>query len=321
MHLHSHSAACDCSPAAVPGKLRALWTALVLVGSFSAIELWVSWQSHSLSLLADAGHMLADVVAIGLSLFAVWVSQWPATEQAPFGYRRVEILAALANGLLLLAVGLWVGWEALMQVQSPPTDILSGPMAITAAVGLIVNGFNAFLIHRHAEQDLNLRGAFLHMLADAVSCLGVAVAAIAIWQFQWYWADGVIGLGVAGLILSGAVPLIRQSLEILLERAPRQLSSEQIRDRLRATGGVVDVSQLRLWTIAPGQVALTVALAVTAQGLQRDGLLLSIQSMLRQDFGITDTVIQMMTATVMPVPGSAEPKIQELIPPASSSTV
>ncbi|MEO0459038.1 MAG: cation diffusion facilitator family transporter [Cyanobacteria bacterium P01_A01_bin.114] len=313
MHIHGLGD-CDHTPAHDPRKLRSLGIALVTVAMFSSAELWVSLQSHSLSLLADAGHMVADVFAIAMSLLAAWIAQWPPTERAPFGYRRVEILAALVNGVGLLLIGGWIGLEAIEQLQTPPTEILSGPVAITAAVGLGVNGLNAYLLHRHAESDLNLRGAFLHMIADAASCVGVLLGALVIANFGWLWADGVVGVAIALLILAGAIPLIQQSLTILLEQSPASVETSAIRQALLAYSEVGSVTQLRIWTIAPGQTHLTASLSVTLpSGIQRDILLGKLQEQLRSDFNIVDSTLQMVSAPSVALSTLPDTKIRELI--------
>ncbi len=216
MHVHSSDHACDHyghgghgghgALPSTPNQVRSLKIALVLVSCFSVAEIWVSAHSNSLSLLADAGHMVSDVFAMALALWTAY--------QAQRGDRdgdRLNALAALINGTLLLAISFWLGWECWGVWRSPPIEILSGPVAITAAVGLGINGLNAYLLHRHAEDNLNLRGAFLHMLADAGSCAGVLVSAGLMAKFGWYWADGVVSGAIALLIALNAVPLIRQS--------------------------------------------------------------------------------------------------------------
>lgn len=189
-----------------PNQVRSLKIALVLVSSFSAAEIWVSTHSHSLSLLADAGHMVSDVFAMALALWTAYQLQ-----QGDRDGERLNAIAALVNGTLLLAISGWLGWECWGVWRSPPAEILSGPVAITAAVGLSINGLNAYFLHRHAEDNLNLRGAFLHMLADAGSCAGVLVSAGLMAKFGWYWADGVVSGAIALLIALNAVPLIQQS--------------------------------------------------------------------------------------------------------------
>ncbi len=202
-------------------KSQRLWTALVLVSCFSLAELLVGLSSHSLSLLADSGHMISDSLALGLALLA---ATWPrAAQQTRPDYRRVEGFAALVNGLGLVAIAVWIAWEAIIRLQSFPGEVLSTPMLVMAGIGLGVNSATAFLLHGGSQLDLNLRGAFLHILADMISSIGVLLAAIAVGLLKWVWADGVIGLFVAGLILLSAVPLMVQSVKSLLEKSSTSL--------------------------------------------------------------------------------------------------
>ncbi|MFQ3637563.1 MAG: cation diffusion facilitator family transporter [Cyanobacteriota bacterium] len=295
-------------------KAQLLWVALGLIGGFSIVELAVSLSSHSLALLAEAGHMLSDVAALALALLATWIAGWPPSAAAPFGYRRVEILAALANGLGLVAIALWVGWEAIERLQHPGAEILGLPMLITAVVGLGVNLLNAALLHDHSHHDLNLKGAFLHMVSDAIGSLGVILAAIAVWAFGWAWADGAISLLVAALILTGAVPLIRQSLNILLEKAPAHPDPAAVQAHLLESEGVQAVETLRLWAIAPGQIALTAHLSVNSQdGMERDRLLQTLQSSLLAAFGITDITLQLTAPQPKPPVSLSMPPNLELV--------
>ncbi|MEM6255408.1 MAG: cation diffusion facilitator family transporter [Cyanobacteria bacterium P01_D01_bin.156] len=312
--MHNHGfGACDCPIETSPKKLRVLAIALVMIASFSAVELRMSHHSHSLSLVADAGHMVADVFAIAMSLLAAWIARWPTSPQAPFGYRRVEILAALVNSIGLLLIAGWIGQEAIAQLQAPSTEILTQPMALTALGGLGVHGVNAVLLHQHTENDLNLRGAFFHTLADAFSCLGVLLVAGAVHWFSWQWMDGAVSIAIALLILLGAIPLIRQSLGILLEQSPTDINPEVIEQHLLTFGDITQVNQLRVWTIAPGQVHLTASLTVTGNPNRRDLLLNRIQTSLIQDFDITETTIQMTSAASVVLPTLRNTKIRELI--------
>lgn len=201
-------------------KLRLLAIALILIGSFSLAELAVGLFSHSLALLADSGHLASDCFAIVLALLATWIGQ--KQDAGKFAPRngRIEVLAALINGAILLVIALWIGWEALERLQSPPAEILSLPMLATATVGFGVNSVNIFLLHKDSHHDLNLRGVFLHILADAASSIGVILAAIAVWALGWIWADGAIGLFVSGLILFGATSLIIESFNRLFLASP-----------------------------------------------------------------------------------------------------
>lgn len=219
MH-HPPAHACDrsdCSvhEAASPShKIQVLWLALLLIGSLSLTELLVGFWSHSLALLADSGHMLSDVLALGLALVAAWMAQ--RSPKPASGLQKFELLAALVNSLGLVAIALWIAWEAVSRLQTPTEEILSLPMLITAVLGLGINTLSASLLHQDSHSDLNLRGAFLHMVADAISSIGVLLAAIAIGLFGWFWADGAISLLVAGLIILSSLPLVWQSCNRLL---------------------------------------------------------------------------------------------------------
>jgi cobalt-zinc-cadmium efflux system protein len=306
--FHSHTG----SPAT--HKVRSLWVALILIVALAGIEGCVGWVSHSLALVAESGHMVSDGLALGIALLASWIARFPASAQATFGYRRIEILAALANGFGLLVVAGWIGWEALSRLGSPSEEILSIPMLVTAVIGLIINSLNAFLLHDGSQQDLNLRGAFLHMVADAVSAVGVIVAAIVVWQFHWNWVDSVTSLGVAVFIALGAIPLIRQSLHILLEKTPIHLDLNQIQDHLSGYEGVEAVQQLRLWSIALGQDALLAHLTVSIpSGEGRDRLLRQIQTSLQQEFGIQEIFLQLTAPAVMPLINLSQPQTLDLL--------
>ncbi len=285
-----------------------------MIAGFSAVELKVSHHSHSLSLVADAGHMVADVFAISMSLLAAWIARWPSSPQAPFGYRRIEILAALVNGIGLLLIAGWIGQEAITQLQTPSEHILlTRPIALTALGGLGVHGINAYLLHSHTGNDLNLRGAFLHTLADALSCLGVLFVAATVHWLGWQWTDGLVSCAIAVLIFTGAIPLIRQSLSILLEQTPHNINTADIEQHLLTFGDVTQVDQLRIWTIAPGQIHLTANLTVTGSPNRRDLLLNRLQTSLSNDFDISDITLQMKSAPLVALPTLPNTKIRELI--------
>lgn len=313
MHHHCYPGCAHASIDDTPThKIRSLWIALVLLVGFSIAELSVGLVSHSLALVAESGHMLSDGLALGLALIATWIARFPASSQATFGYRRIEILAALANGIGLGLVAVWIGWEAIARLHSPPEEILSLPMLITAAIGLGINTLNAFLLHADSHDDLNVRGAFLHMVADAFSSVGVILAAIAVWALGWNWADSVISVVVAVVIVAGVIPLIRQSLHILLEKAPAHLDIDQIQTHLASFAGVEAVTNLRVWSIALGQEALSAHLIVQLpQTESRDRLLRQMQTSLQQEFGIQEVFLQ-MTAPV-PIVNLSHPPTLELL--------
>ncbi|MBD2438607.1 cation diffusion facilitator family transporter [Nostoc sp. FACHB-110] len=198
----------------VKQKFQALWTALVLLSVFFCVELSAGIWSHSLSLLADAEHILSDVAALGLAIAASWLSQ-SISKQTIFARYRPEILAALINGLSLACIAAWIVKEALVRLQSPEVEILGVPMLTTALIGLGINSFNALYLHGCSHQDLNIRGVFLHILADIASSIGAVLAAIAVLWLNWTWADGVISLVVAVFIALFAAYLVIESVKSL----------------------------------------------------------------------------------------------------------
>lgn len=196
--------------------------ALSLVSSFAGVELYIGLASHSLALLAESGHMVSDCIALLLAFLATRLSQsslqwgWIGVDAiAVKPTRSLETWAALINSCGLVAVTLWIAWEAIARFHLPAPDIASQPMLITAIAGLIINMINISVLHQGSDRDLNLRAAFLHVVADALGAVGVIIAAIAVAWFHWVWADSVISLAIALLIFGSAVPLIAQSLKEL----------------------------------------------------------------------------------------------------------
>jgi cobalt-zinc-cadmium efflux system protein len=210
--MHHHHADCDHHhhQAEPSTKQRQLLTALGLIGGFAIAECLVGFSSHSLALVAEAGHMVSDCLALLLALAATWLAQ--STRQ--WG-NRAEIWAALINGLVLVVLASGVAWAAVQRLQAPGVEIASLPMLLTAIGGLGINGINIALLHRGSEHDLNLRAAFLHVVADALGAVGVILAAIAVTLRHWLWADGAISLLIAGLIILSALPLVAQSWQTL----------------------------------------------------------------------------------------------------------
>ncbi len=221
MH-HSCSEHCKHQSAAVLAKQKQLAIALLLVATFAIAEFGVGLYSNSLALLAEAGHMVSDSFALILALVATWLTQMRRPEslsdslpwvKAP----RWELWAAFVNGLGLLLLSGWITWEALQHLQRMPDEIASLPMLLTAMAGFVVNGVNIAVLHQGSDHDLNLRAAFLHVMADAISSIGVIFAAIAVALWGWLWADGVISLLVAVLVASNAVPLVWQTSQQLIQ--------------------------------------------------------------------------------------------------------
>ena len=283
-------------------KTQLLWIVLSLLSSFFIAELYTGLRSHSLSLLADAGHMLSDLLALGLTLIATWLSRRPAANRATFGYRRVEILAALANGFGVLVVSALIAWRAIEQFPSPEEAVLGLPMLIVAGVGLAINSINIALLHKASRDDLNLQGAFLHVVADAASSMGVIVAALAVYIWNWVWVDAAMSLLIACSVGLSTLPLIHHSLEILMEYAPRSIDPALVEAALSSFESVERVEKLHVWTITSGEVALCAHLSVNLPSCeQRDRLLKQLQAHLEQ-FGIRNSTLQLTSRkTVEPI--------------------
>ncbi|MBP0020413.1 MAG: cation transporter [Cyanobacteria bacterium SBLK] len=209
-------------------KTRLLQFALLLLSCFFVVELLAATLSHSLSLVADAGHVFSDIAALGITLTATWLTSHFEEKEARSPIIRmpskIEAIAALVNGLSLLGVAIWVGWEAIVRLGSPHPEVQGLPMLFLAILGLIVNGINAMGLYRCSCGDLNFKSAFFHVVADVVSSLGVIFAAIAVMWLHWFWVDGVVSLLVCGAIALLALPLLMQSLQRLFNRQTEKFS-------------------------------------------------------------------------------------------------
>jgi cation diffusion facilitator family transporter len=245
---------------------RQLVLVLVLTLGVMAAEVLGALISGSLALLADAGHMATDAAGIALALGAVTLAQRPARGRRTFGWQRLEILAAVANGLLLLVVAGYVLVEAVRRIGQPP-QIDSGLMLAIAAVGLAVNLVSLAVLHRGRAASLNLRGAYLEVLADALGSLAVIVAAVVIATTGWTAADVVASVVIGCLVLPRAWHLLREALDVLLEAAPRGVSLDEVRKHILAVDGVLGVHDLHAWTITSGLPVLSAHVVVTDEAL------------------------------------------------------
>jgi cobalt-zinc-cadmium efflux system protein len=239
---------------AVP--LSRLATVLGLTLVFMVVEAAGGWISGSLALLADAGHMLTDAGALGLSLLSGWIALRPATDNKTFGYQRWEILAALVNGAALFGIAAWVILEAIQRIQHAH-PIQAQLFLIVAASGLVVNLISLRMLHGLRHGSLNTRGAYLHVLGDALGSAGALAAAAVIWLTGWVLADPIISIALALLILVGAWRLIRESTDILLEGVPGHVSMPEVERRMLSVPGVTAVHDLHVWTVTSGLVAMS----------------------------------------------------------------
>jgi cobalt-zinc-cadmium efflux system protein len=236
--------------------LSRLTLVLALTVSFMIIEAVGGWLSGSLALLADAGHMLTDAGALGLSLLSAWVALRPATESKTYGYQRWEILAALMNGAALFGIAAWVILEAIQRINHPQ-PIRAELFLIVAAGGLLVNLVSLRILHGMKEGNLNTRGAYLHVWGDALGSMGALGAAAIIMLTGWTLADPIISIALALLILIGAWRLLRESTDILLEGVPGHVSMAEVQHRMLEVAGVTAVHDLHVWTVTSGLVAMS----------------------------------------------------------------
>jgi cobalt-zinc-cadmium efflux system protein len=285
-------------------KAKTLWVTVGLLAVFFVAEWSVGLWSQSLSLQADAGHILSDIAALAISLMASFLAQKPAKRKATFGHQRIEVLAALLNGLGLLAIATFVTWEAIQRWQHPAT-ILGLPMLGIAVLGLIVNLLNITLLHPHTHNDLNLRGALLHVIADTASSVGVIIAALAVHLWDWWWADVAISLVVATFTGLSALPLVQESLKIFLEYAPESINPVEVEISLKSFPGVVQVEKLHIWTISLNKVMLCANLTVESATIQeRDRLLNKLEAHIRKTFNIAEITLQLTSCrnpSVLPI--------------------
>jgi cobalt-zinc-cadmium efflux system protein len=229
---------------------------LILTTIFMVIEAVAGWVSGALALLADAGHMLIDVGALALSTFTAWIARRPARGSKTFGYLRLEIFAAVVNGAALIGIAVAVILEAVERLEAP-RPIRVDLFLMVALAGLIINLLSLRILHGVRHGGLNVRGAYLHVLGDALGSVGALIAALAVKYTGWMLADPIISIVLSLLILGGAWQLLRESTDVLLEAAPPHVPMDEVRRRLLAVEGVNDVHDLHVWTVTSGVVAMS----------------------------------------------------------------
>ncbi len=283
MHQHSHGSRHK-------GRLR---IALALVGGFLLVELALAAWTGSVSLFADAVHMLVDAGGILLSLGAIWFAERPATARKTYGYYRVEILAALVNGVVLCVVALGILWHAWHRIWAPP-DVPGVPLVATAVVGLLVNLVTMRLLHEGATESLNVRAAYLEVWGDALSSGAVLVAGAVIALTGWHAADPLAGAVIGLLILPRTGALLTHAVNVLLEAVPPHLDLAEIEAAMKGVGGVRRVHDLHVWTLTSGREAMSAHVTVEP-GTGGDRLLHDLHVLLHSRFGIDHTTIQVET--------------------------
>ncbi|MET0623838.1 MAG: cation diffusion facilitator family transporter [Pyrinomonadaceae bacterium] len=286
-HAHTHDAL------SARGRRRLLFV-LVLTAAYMLAEAVGGWLTGSLALLADAGHMFADVAAIALALVAARFAARPASPTKTYGYYRLEILAAFTNGVALAAVSLFILYDAYGRWLEPPVLERGGLMTAVAAGGLVVNLVCAWLLHGDHEMDLNMRGAWLHVVGDALGSVGAIAAGVLVTFKGWYAADPLFSALIAVLIIWSSWNLIREATNVLLEGTPAHINLAAVEGAILSTAGVEAVHDLHVWTITSGRDALS-AHVRHAQAAAPAELLRSLRVKLHEQFGVDHLTIQMET--------------------------
>jgi len=269
--------------------------ALIVTSAFLIAEFAGALYTNSLALLADSGHMLTDVAALSLSLAATWFSTRRATPQKTFGFYRLEILAALLNGVFLILISLYIFYEAWDRFKNP-ADVKAGWMVAVAVSGLIANLTSAYLLFGSRAESLNIRGAFFHVLSDAFGSLGAVIAGLAILIGDYRAADPVISCIVGILILCSSWILIRDAVDILLEGTPSHVNIVSLQDQIRKTPGVDSVHDLHVWTLTSGVLSMSCHLVMTDDDSSRSAVLLRVREIARELFKIDHTTVQIEDA-------------------------
>ena len=269
---------------------RRLTLTLLLTLAYMVAEAVGGWLSGSLALLADAGHMLSDAAALALSLLAAWIASRPPTPEHSYGYYRAEILAALANGATLVAISVFIFVEAISRLTHPP-EVQGGLMLGIAAGGLAVNLLGLAILNAGKSDNLNMHGAWLHLLTDALGSVAAIVAGALVWARGWYLADPIASILIGLLVIYSSWGLLNESISILMERAPRNINIDTVRDVVMGVPGVCQMHDLHIWTITSGMISLS-AHVVLAGNHSADDTLRSLRIVLHDRFGIDHITIQ-----------------------------
>lgn len=276
----------------VINKQQRLLFSLALTGLIFIAEFTGGLWTGSLALLSDAAHVFMDVFALGLSYLAMRAAVLPPNDRHTYGYHRMQVLAALANGATLLLISFEILKEAIQRFQNP-TPVVAGPMLVIAVFGLAVNIIVALTLSRHDHQDLNIRSAFLHVLGDALASVGVIGAGIAIYFTGLFWIDPLVSILIGLLILVSSGRLLKETIHILAEGIPEGMKASGVAAAIKAVPGVAEVHDLHVWTISPGFIALSAHVLLDDQTLsQSDGIMEEIKRSLSSQFGIEHTTIQ-----------------------------
>lgn len=281
-HEHHHAVVTE-------NNSKKLWLALGLTSSFLVVEIIAGFLTQSLALLSDAAHMFTDAAALAIALIAIKIGKLPADDKRTFGYQRFEILAALFNALMLFIVALYILYEAYIRFSHPP-EIQSLGMLMVAILGLIINLIAMKILMSGAEDSLNVKGAYLEVLSDALGSVGVIVGAVVIDLTQWVWVDTLIAVLIGVWVLPRSWLLLKQSINILLEGVPDEIDIEALRQDLLSLEGVESIHQLKVWAISSKNIHLAVHLY--APQAERNHLYDEATEMLTHRYGIRQVTLQ-----------------------------
>lgn len=275
------------------GHSRRLLFALLLTTTYMAVEAVVGYLSNSLALLADAGHMLTDVAGLTFALIAIWFARRPATVGKTYGYYRVEILAALFNGVLLLGVSGYILFEAYRRFADPP-DVSSVPLLVVASIGLLVNIASASILMSGAKESLNVRGAFYEVAGDLLGSLGAIIAGVILFTTGWRYADPLFAAGVGLFIIPRTLKLMKEAVDVLLEGTPRGLDFDKVAEAMVEVPNVQSVHDLHIWSVTSGFVALSGHVDIP-EGVDRQQALVELHRVLTDKFDIHHVTLQVET--------------------------
>ena len=272
------------------GNRRRLTLALAMTATYMIAEIVGGLAANSLALLADAGHMFSDAAALGLSLVAVMLAQRPATAERTYGFHRAEILAALTNGAALLALSVLIAREAWERLSEPP-EVHGGLMLAVACGGLAINLINLTILSGGRHHNLNVRGAWLHVMADTLGSIGAIAAGLAIYFLGWRWADPVASFVIASLVLYSAWGLVRETLGVLMEGVPKGIAIDEVTSALRGLPGVIDAHDLHVWSLTSGRNIATTHLVIS-EDADHQGVIDAANRTLAERFSIHHATIQ-----------------------------
>ncbi|MBW7453991.1 cation diffusion facilitator family transporter [Paenibacillus sepulcri] len=279
---------------------RTLWITLWITLFFTIVEITGGVLSHSLALLSDSAHMISDVIALGLSMTAIYLSRRPSNSKFTFGYLRFEIIASFLNGLALAVIAVGIFIEGIRRFIEP-VAINFQMMLIIAVIGLIVNIVLTVVLSRSMkeEDNLNIQSALWHFIGDLLSSVGVILSAVLIYFTNWYIADPIISVVIGGIIFAGGYRIIRQSYLILMESVPEKFDLEEMRSSLLTIDGIEDVHEMHLWAISTDHYSLTAHVFIPKHS-QPFYVILAINELLRGKYGITHSTIQTEHASILP---------------------